>query len=139
MKCLKANNRVVMIIILITGILGTVISSDWQAIGDDPCSMETSSNVFNQSQSFQQDNDFAEACSQQSNDCYWNPESVLTGQLCVLCREVCRSLSKTINIVQFSVGIVIIHLSALIGWTTIVGVATDCTGQGLQVSSQHLL
>ncbi len=43
----------------------------------------------------------------------------------------------TIDLVQFSVAVLFIHQSGLIGWTAIVSVATDCTPHSLQVNTYN--
>ena len=134
LKCLRVNNRYLFAVVLAASICGTVLASDWQAIGEDPCTLSG----FNLSQHFEPPEALSElrdVCLSQNGDCYWNQDSELTGTYCSLCRPICRSTSMTINLAQFCVAVVLIHLSGLIGWTAILGVATDYTPHHLRVST----
>ncbi|XP_064406669.1 uncharacterized protein LOC135351557 [Halichondria panicea] len=131
LKCLRVNNRYLFAVVLAASICGTVLASDWQAIGEDPCTLSG----FNSSQHFEPPEALSElrdVCLSQNGDCYWNQDSELTGTYCSLCRPICRSTSMTINLAQFCVAVVLIHLSGLIGWTAILGVATDYTPHHLR-------
>ncbi len=122
-------------VVLVAGMCGTVLASDWQAIGEDPCTLSDSI-LPNSTQLFEPphtQSELKDVCLSQNGDCYWNQDSELTGTYCSLCRSVCRSNLKTINLVQFCVAVVLIHQSGLIGWTVILGVATDCTPHKLRV------
>ena len=81
--------------------------------------------------------DLADICtagSSDSHECYWNPASRITGTVCSLCRQVCRTVSMSVTFVQFSLGIGLISVSSLIMWTALLGIATDCTAKNVQVS-----
>ena len=135
---MRINNRRVYFVVLIAGICGATLMSDWQAIGSDPCHLESTQELDNAgstsvNDTLQEHLHLNDLCVSQSGECYWNQDSLLTGTFCFLCRPVCRSKSMTINIIQFCIGVVAVHLSALIGWTTVVGIATDCTPTRLQV------
>ena len=152
---MKFNNRILLIVSLIVGLVGTMLATDWQAIGQDSCHLQfvkgTNGSVpdladasdFN----FQEIDppmsnfsDLADICiagSSESHECYWNPQSRITGTLCSLCRPVCRTESMSVNFVQFSLGISLITVSSLLIWMTVLAIATDCTAKDAQVSQLY--
>ncbi len=124
---------------LIAGICGTILASDWQTLGGtDPCTLNNST-LEEDMLSLSTQYELREVCLSQSSQCYWNQDSQLSDTYCTLCRSVCRSKWMTINLVQFCVAVLIIHQAGLIGWTAIVSVATDCTPHSLQVNTLHIM
>ena len=77
--------------------------------------------------------DICTAGSSDTHECYWNPDSRITGTVCSLCRQVCRTESMSVTFVQFSLGIGLISVSSLLIWTALLGIATDCTAKNAQV------
>lgn len=77
-----------------------------------------------------------EAQSFSGHDCYWNPVSQVTGKLCKDCDPVCRSVQKSLNFVQFALGVTL--LTSTIPVATIVTslVTTQFLPQELQVGTQ---
>lgn len=51
---------------------------------------------------------YCEAQSSSGHDCYWNPVSQVTGKLCKDCDPVCRSVKKSLNFVQFALGVTLL-------------------------------
>ncbi len=139
LKCLRVNNRWLFAVVLIAGMCGTLLASDWQATGTDSCTLPDFNNTTEllEGLSLPDQRELRIVCLSQSQDCYWNQDSKLSETYCSLCRSVCRSKSMTIDLVQFFVAVLFIHQSGLIGWTAIVSVATDCTPHSLQVNTYN--
>ena len=97
--------------------------ADWQAFGEDNCRIfspfhfhnNTSvacehTNLYNYCIEMQTaaENDNLTAQASElclaTDGCRWNQFSVLTNSLCTNCPAICRSVHKSLNIVQFSVG-----------------------------------
>ena len=50
-------------------------------------------------------------------NCYWNPNSIITGEYCERCRPVCLSHSHTLSFIQFVIGV--FAISGSIGFNRI--------------------
>ena len=88
-------------------VVGLLLMADWQAIGYDSC---TEIFATNYNCSSNPCTDFADhrACEQLSTDgnlCVWNQYSRVTGEYCSECFKVCRSERKSLNLVQFFLGL----------------------------------
>ena len=46
-----------------------------------------------------------------SAGCHWIPTSSVTGQNCTDCQPICRSVHRTLNFVQFSVGAMVLLIA----------------------------
>ena len=118
-------------------IAGSVLISDWQALGRDPChifsTFHRNYGTGNVSDSCEQvmnsptlhsycvemqtaaesDNLTAQASELclATEGCRWNQFSVLTNSLCTNCPAICRSVHKSLNIVQFGIGAVLFVVS----------------------------
>ena len=66
--------------------------------------------------------------------CYWNQYSQFTGKLCAECHPACRSVEKTLNFVQFSIGISLVMTGLAVLPTMAFLTASDYTPKRLQVS-----
>ena len=58
-----------------------------------------------------------------STGCHWIPTSSVTGQNCTDCQPICRSVYRTLNFIQFSIGAVfllIAHPTILVSMTNII-------------------
>ena len=66
-------------------------------------------------------------------NCFWNPNSRITGQYCPRCEPLCRSTDHTINFIQFIVGISLITLAFPIGRGTLTLIVSDAMGYNSQV------
>ena len=175
LKIVKVNNRILLIVSLIVGLVGTMLATDWQAIGQDYCHLQfthaqTPIGSFSNIPSYSFVNgtngsapdlaeasdfnfqeidppmtnfsDLADICiagSSESHECYWNPQSRITGQFCSLCRTICRSESMSVNFVQFSLGMSLITVASLLIWMAVLAAATDCTAKDAQVSQVSLV
>ena len=57
-----------------------------------------------------------EALSSSSHQCFWNPKSRITGEFCNTCHTACYSEQKSLNFYQFSLGMSLISVSAILGY-----------------------
>jgi hypothetical protein len=157
----KVENRVMLGVSLLCALIGSVLITDWQAIGRDPCSAAFNSSItdsmLNDSYSGSYVGDFLinetsdtevtntsssylEACIAQSSSsdrCFWNPQSRVTGDFCNSCAPACLSEQKSLDIVQFSIGALLIASSASLGFVFISAVTSEITSvesQGLSLS-----
>ena len=169
LKSLRVNNRMVLIVSLVMSLFGSMMATDWQAIGQDPCHIQftnasisstgdsnsssfvdgTTLHLVNTSDFSSEEidspmyniSDFADICTAGTSDiheCYWNPNSRVTGILCSLCRPVCRAESMSIAFVQFSLGVGLISMAAQLMEMALLGIATDCTATSAHVSYEPL-
>lgn len=126
---------------LLMALIGGVMASDWQAVGQDPCQLNFKSYLNDSHFTISNEQivlpaaldnftiaiDLCIAGSTDTSGCYWNPNSRITGTHCSRCRPVCRSKSMSIHLAQFCLGVGLIQMAAIIGWVGVVGVATDST------------
>ena len=66
-------------------------------------------------------------------ECFWNPQSRVTGQYCERCLETCRSVRHSLNFVQAVVGLLIIGLGYPTTRITLTLTLSDCLGEESQV------
>ena len=77
-----------------------------------------------------------ELCESQSisiDECFWNPKSRVTGEHCTTCRPVCLSTQKSLNFVQFSIGVALIAIMLQPGVVFYIVVASNITNKQYQV------
>ena len=68
-----------------------------------------------------------EALSSSSHQCSFNPNSHITGDFCNTCLPTCLSKQATINFYQFSAGILLLSLSAPLGFIFASAIASEIT------------
>ena len=133
--------------------------SDWQSIGSDPCSVTDSQKVtirelpqpndiddntlpHSSSSEIQQTitnytslqlREACEALSTPEDRCRWNAVSQLTGRYCQTCRPVCRSVRKSLNIIQFCIGILLMTISIPLSMASSTIIASDFVSLEMQV------
>ena len=145
---------------LLCALTGSALVADWQAIGHDHCSSANTNNavianvsnysykgthnevlynnktseseVTNTSLS-QELYDSCKALSNSSVNCFWNPQSRITGEFCNTCVPSCRSEEKSLIITQFIIGALLVALSAPLGFTFISAITSDITPIETQV------
>lgn len=49
------------------------------------------------------------------DDCYWNKDSIITGDYCEDCLPICRSKSRSLSFVQWCIGVSLVLLATGIG------------------------
>ena len=129
----KMDNRNLLGFCLLFALVGSILVADWQSIGQDPCTyfnstIEANSSVLEEG---------CEALSSSSHQCFWNPQSRITGDYCNLCFPVCLSREKSINLYQFGLGVLLLALSAPLGFVFVSAVASDITSVDSQVQQNY--
>lgn len=71
--------------------------------------------------------------------CHWTPDSLITKQYCNECQPICRSLSHSLNFVQFCFGAAILMISIPIAWVPVASIVSEKTKSEMQVIYPHLL
>ena len=74
-----------------------------------------------------------EAQSSSGHQCFWNPQSRVTGEFCNTCLPVCLSQQTTVNFYQFTVGTLLLSVSAPLGFVFISAITSDITSVESQV------
>ena len=161
-KVLKMNNRIMLGVALIMCLVGSILVGDWQTIGyagREPCS-SAGANATNTTGSLANNTEpedtvwllsasgspldsnssdyqlLVESCEAQSSSghqCFWNPESRITGEFCNTCRATCLSREASINFYQFSAGMFLIALASPLKNIVISAITSDVTAIDSQV------
>lgn len=79
----------------------------------------------------------ANACREASTsrfECYWTQHSQITGKFCADCHPACRSEHKSLNFIQFCIGISLIKIAMASFPTASYLSASDYAPKRLQVS-----
>ncbi len=100
--------------------------TDWQSIGGDPCNQFNDDEIINIT-----DYELSYYCEQFSNDtnnCFWNPISRITGDHCDRCRSVCLSENHSLNFIQLFIGIVMVSFCVIPGRVLSTTIASDKAG-----------
>ena len=114
---------------------------DWQAIGQDPCTTgidydaisSEHMNATSNSSLYQQWLESCEALSNSSHQCFWNPKSRITGEFCNTCLRTCLSEQKSTNFYQFSLGVLLVSLTAPLCFVYIPAITSAITSVESQV------
>ena len=185
---MKMDNRLLLALAFIMGLIGCVLMGDWQAIGHDPCSLtnDNATQQFNTSINSSEltDTDYGwsgisstsmalgrnsrfdtihysgdsfvpypalsdeinvtsnfnltllercEAQSSSSHQCFWNPNSRITGEHCNTCHASCHSQQKSSNFYQFSAGVLLLALASSLGFMFISAITSGYTPVESQV------
>ena len=105
----KFDNRNILIGSLIIGIIGTLIMTDWQSIGGDPCNQFNDDEIINITDyNTTELSYYCEQFSNDTNNCFWNPISRITGDHCDRCRPVCLSENHSLNFIQLFIGTILL-------------------------------
>ena len=127
---LHVSSRAVLFVSLLLNIVGMLFLVDWQylASGDavNMC-LDSSLSGTSLNDSFDDvllsagecDTTYGENRTQslneilctESEECYWNPDSIVTGYYCQDCPSLCHSKSGSLNFIQFTIGIMLVGLS----------------------------
>ena len=75
-----------------------------------------------------------EAQSSSSHQCFWNPESRITGEFCNTCHKECLSKKTSINFYQFTAGVMLVSLATPLGFVFISAITSDFTPLHSQVT-----
>ena len=157
-RFLLKNNRAVLGLAYILCLSGCTLMSDWQAIGGDTCSpLQTnvsnyfSGDYYDTSPDNEYNSDYdslhstsnltlyqfllenCEAQSSTSHQCFWNPHSRITGEYCNTCLPTCLSHQTSLNLYQFSLGVLLVFVGSLLGYLRTNAIASDITPVDCQV------
>ena len=144
------DNRNLLGLSLILAVAGSLLAGDWQSLAPgDSCSTalvskdDSSGSGFSSSCMEQNDTGFdlsfieqnLERCEGRSNSsqCFWNPQSRITGKFCNTCLNTCLSKQKSQNIYLFSAGVSLLSMSAPLGFVFVSAIASDITSVDSQV------
>jgi MFS family permease len=140
-KISRVDNRIILGLCLIFALVGSILVGDWQSIGHDPCSsasLDTASEMHCNgtyslnSSCYTQLVENCEALSSSGHECFWNPQSEVTGEFCNTCLPVCLGKQKSLNIYQFSLGVLLLALSTL-GFVFTSAITSEITAVESQV------
>lgn len=138
------NNRPILGISLLVVLVGSIIAADWKSVGHDPCSDYFLSNASASihgsgiESTYQHLIEWCEAQNSSDYQCFWNQESRITGEFCNTCLDACLSVEKSHNIYHFTVGVLLIAVSASVGFVTISAIASDITSMEFQVNWSYI-
>ena len=74
-----------------------------------------------------------EVLSSSGHQCFWNPQSRITGDFCNTCLPVCLSKQTTINFYQFTLGIALISFATPLSHILVSAIASDIASVTSQV------
>ena len=74
-----------------------------------------------------------EAQSSSGHQCFWNPQSRVTGEFCNTCLPVCLSKQTTINFYQFTAGTLLLSVAPPLGLVFVSAITSDITSVESQV------
>ena len=115
-------------------------STSSQVLGDELdmnlASPSSSSSSSSNSSDYQQmiDSACCEAQSSSGHQCFWNPESRITGEFCNTCHRECLSKKTSINFYQFTAGVLLVSLATPLGFVFISAITSDFTPLHSQVT-----
>ena len=72
-------------------------------------------------------------------NCFWNPNSRITGEYCPRCEPLCRSSDHSLNFIQFAVGVSLITPGFVMSRIALTLLTSDAMGDASQVSLMCIL
>ena len=126
---IRVSSRAVLCTALLCNAMGVALLVDWQSLATDTqkCSQfslpETPEGSFvecipsdmestiQSSGNYMNTNTTYEEQCRSSKECYWNPDSIITGKHCDTCPGICHSNSGSLNFIQVCIGVFFICLS----------------------------
>ena len=139
---LKGNNRFILGMAFSMCLVGCALISDWQAVHGDTCPSFHAGNsstlnitmVFSDTNVTQLLVENCEAQSSSNHQCFWNPQSRVTGDYCNTCLSTCLSHQTSLNFYQFNLGVFLVAMGSLVGFIFINAVNSDVTSTKKQVN-----
>ncbi len=136
MQKFRVDNRLILLLFFMCSTIGVLILVDWQSLGGDPC---VAFNLTSEESIYGNASDASYYCElfgvESGYECFWNPESRITGDYCERCRQVCLSKSHTLNLVQFIAGMLLLAMSMGPGRVLVATIASDIADGNSQVST----
>ena len=125
--------------------VGVALIGDWQEINQkEPCSvielmnadqMTGSGNHFLSTRA-NSSSLFCDARNGSNRECYWNPQSQITGEFCSSCLPVCLSRQSPIDFYQFTCGMLILALTYPMAYVLNSAIASGVSPLNSQVRYQ---
>ena len=145
-------------------IIALLIMTDWQAIGNDPCTdyslfhhpqladqyrlQLAGSNVSESGMVSVQSLQVVEGevyqmavnrCESAGVHCYWIPNSQVTHRHCSDCQLICRNTQHTLNFIQFIVGLFLFYSTLSLMFTGVFLLLSETVNTAYRVSYQYLI
>ena len=143
---------------MVCTIIGLLIMTDWQSLGGDPCIKYSlfdhpgladqyklqlaESNVSESGMVRVQSLQVVEGevyqlavnkCEAAGTQCHWIPNSLVTGENCNDCQPMCRSTKRTLNFVQFVIGLFFFYATLPLMFTGIYLLLSESVSKPYQV------
>ena len=143
---------------LVCTIIGLLIMTDWQAIGNDPCmdhslfhhpelaeqyrlqlvqsNVSESGSVSVRSLQVVEGDVYQLAvnqCESAGDHCHWIPNSQVTHKHCSDCQPICRNPERTLNFVQFVFGLAFFMATMILMYTGAFLLLSDNVSKSFQV------
>lgn len=158
-KIAKMDNRYLLGLCLLFAVIGCALVGDWQSLmSNDVChsEFERATNIDNDlfsgsglsnsscsllsdqgncTVSFKPYDQCCRSLSSSGHECFFNPKSRITGEFCSTCLCTCLSEQSTINLYQFSAGILFLSLAGPLGFVFSSAIASDITPVESQVKA----
>ena len=99
--------------------------------------LDTSFNFNNDTVGSNENSNASSVCESFSGppyNCFWNPNSRITGEYCPRCEPLCRSSDHSLNFIQFAVGVSSITLGFIMSRIAFTLLTSDAMGAASQVS-----
>ena len=145
------DNRQLLGLCLVCTLGGSILFGDWQSIGHDPCnhlnitteqfnydylnsSIEGSGDITPNISHLM--NDYCKDFSRSGHECFWNPQSRVTGEFCNTCATSCLSQQRSLDISQFSIGVLFLAVSAPLGFVFVSAISSEITSLKSQVAKK---
>ena len=141
-------------------IISLLIMTDWQAIGSDPCTdyslfhhpqladqyrlQLAGSNVSESGMVSVQSLQVVEGevyqmavnrCESAGEHCHWIPNSQVTHRHCSDCQPICRSTLHTLNLIQFTIGVVLFSTTLTLLYTGTFLLLSNSVSKRFQVNT----
>ena len=145
-------------------IIALLIMTDWQAIGNDPCTdyslfhhpqladhyrlQLAGSNVSESGMVSVQSLQVVEGevyqmavnrCESAGVHCHWIPNSQVTHRHCSDCQLICRNTQHTLNFIQFIVGLFLFYSTLSLMFTGVFLLLSETVHTAYRVSYQYLI
>ena len=158
-QCLKINSYFLTILGMVCTMTSFLIMTDWQAIGSDPCTdyslfhhpkladqyrlqlaesnMSESGMVSVQSLQVVEEEVYQMAvnrCESAGENCHWVPNSPVTQRHCSDCQPICRNTQRTLNFIQFVVGLFVNYSTVPLLYTGVFLLLSESVSKSYQVT-----
>ena len=134
------HNRYIFMLGIIVALVACALTTDWQAISEDPCdqfsgSCDNKTDIGNNA-SNRSSLPPCELCRMHSGhpyQCFFNPDARISKEYCADCKPLCRSELHTINFAQFLIGVCLFSLGFPFMRIALTIILSDSLGSASQV------